>query len=233
MTVYNIGESSPEWLSYLSSLLLVLVGAALTYVTQLYFERKKDREENRRHAWSLLHTTQAMVDDLIALDLMRFESLQIAKAKGHEQESFWQKWQEKIGYGDPGIRFSSEELVVLSSMHDGEFTTKVREIENAHRIFVRSAQTLSELRSAMGEHCTAVGRDGTLVSLKPPPAALPILTKLDSLGESFERSLPDAVSEAMRVATELGPRLKKHYRLKKFATLDYSRVEAPDPTARS
>ena len=76
----------------------------------------------------------------------------------------------------------------------------------------------------MGDHCTAVGSDGTVVSLNPPPSALPILTKLDTLGASFESMLPEAVNEAKRIATELGPRLKKHYRLKKFATLDYSRV---------
>ena len=36
--------------------------------------------------------------------------------------------------------------------------------------------------------------------------------------------LPDAADTAIAVATELGPRLKKFYKLKKFATLDYSRL---------
>ena len=169
MTVFNVGDDSPQWVSYLISFFLLLLGAGLTFLGQFLFERKKEREENRRHAWSLLHTVQAMVEDLIALDLMRSESLEMAKAKGRADVSFWQKWQEKIGYGDPGIRFSSDELIVLSSMHDGEFTTKVREIENAHRIFVKSAQKLSDMRTAMGDHCTAVGSDGTVVSLNPPP----------------------------------------------------------------
>ena len=227
MSVFNIGNNSPEWVSYLLSFLLLLLGAGLAFLSQFIFERKRNRERNRRHAWSLLHTLQSLVEDLISLDSMRTESLEMAKAKNREDEAFWQKWQERIGYGDPGIRFSADELIILSSMHDNQFTTKVREVENAHRILVQSAQKLSELRTAMGEHCTAVGKDGTLVTMNPPPRALPILTKLDSLGESFQKALPGAVSDAKLVATQLGPRLKKHYRLKKFATLDYSRINPP------
>lgn len=211
-------------IGYANSLLLLLLGAGLTFLTQFLFERKKEREQNRRAAWSLLHSVQAMTEALIGLDQVRAESIVIAEAKGRAHLSLWQNWQEKIGFGDPAMKFSADELIVLSSMHDGAFTTKVREIESAHRIFLKAAETLSELRAALGQHCTFATGD-TLASLNPPPSALPIIMKLDTLSESLESLLPDAVVDAKAVASKIGPRLKKHYKLKKFATLDYSGME--------
>jgi hypothetical protein len=221
-----------DWFGAVSTLLGVLLGAALTYFVTRRIEASRTKEQQLGHAYSLLFTVQKMSDDLVKLERLIAEIKAEAKREGVEGP-LWTILDDVVGYSKAEMSVSPEGLALVALTKDTDLLMGVMEVESAHRIWLTSLHRLAELRAKMDSSGLQTKVEGKIVSYGATPEQYakiaPTIIRLETLSKGIETGLPKSVETARFVSERLGPLLKKHFQFKHFMSIAFQTPNADEP----
>jgi hypothetical protein len=213
-----------DWLNPASTLMAVLVGAALTYFSTHIFERRRINEERLARAYGIIFAVHKMTNDLIKLNDHLAQCIGEATQAGISGPT-WTKISDIIGFSDSEVSIPPEDLAIVAITRDVEMVTEIREIEAAHHSYIKSMFKLSELRQKLDASGLHTAVQGQVVSFEATPdeylKIAPTIINLETLTNSLLEGLPRAVLQAKNVASKLGPHLKSYYKFKHFIVLAF------------
>lgn len=221
---FTLGETSipSDWLNALSTLLGVLLGAALTYFVTSRFEEKRLKEEQLGRAYALLFALQKMTDDLFKLHRQILVARARAAAGGFEGP-LWAILDDVVGYSGASVAITPEALALVAMTKDVDLLMGVREVETAHCIYLEALSKISQLRAKLEDSGLQIAAEGNEISYAATseeyPRIAPTIIRLQGLSDSIEERLPHAVEHARQIGERLGPQLKKHFGFKHFMSL--------------
>ena len=216
--------AEPVWFNPLTNLVALLIGAALSYFVTWTFERRKEKREQKAHAFGLVFALQNICNDLIQLtNLVR----DVAITRTDEFKAGVKLWQlMPISFGwDREVNVRPAELALLADTKDNDLVNSVQEAASAHRIYTRAAIRIGELKVQLAEVASATASNGDSVSFEsdgPERARLtPIISQLEGLSEKLSDDLGEATHRAMECARAVPSKLKDHYNFDHLVGLNF------------
>lgn len=134
------------------------------------------------------------------------------------------------------IHILPEELAVFVHMRDYEFINQVTRLDDRHNGVVDALTVYARKREALTDMLPAVmqGQAGTVTITDPEVYATiaPKIAEVKMLAESVLADLHSCAAEAQKSAADVGPRLRKYFKDKKFPVLSIPenlKIEPPPP----
>ena len=220
----DFGTAEPQWIDPMITMLAVLFGSILAWVTSYYFELKKLKNEELSIAYSLIFKVQHFANELVQLERQVKEGIERAESEG-AGTPVWTKMVDVVGFkGDPES-INSKELALIAKTQDLDLLMKIRELESGHHIMVSVMSKISEFRIRLADTDLAEAVSGRTVSFAASPdqypKVAPLLISLNDLSAGLATDLPRITKSARELANRLGPTLKKYYKFKHFVVLSF------------
>ena len=210
-----MNNAEPSWFNPATNFIALLIGGALTYYVTWNFERRREKREQKSHAFALIFSLQRICNDLMQLtNVLR----SISNERAQELASGTPLWQfMPISFGwDEDVIIRSEELAVLAGTRRNDLVVKVQEASAAHRIYTRAATRVGELKLELmksGLAASATEEVITFTATETEYAGIaPIITQLAALCDKLGGDLAEATHQATECATLVPPALKDHYK---------------------
>jgi hypothetical protein len=222
--ILTVGQNGFDWIEPASALAGALVGGLVSYLTTRFFEKQRLREVYRGWAYAVIFKLVRLSNDLEQTH-QHFTSCLGDLANIKDNDAIWQRLLDFAGFSDVEIVFSAEELAIVANMKDQQLTMDLMELEAGHRIVTSTLREITTLRQKIADSGLAKEIRGNVVTFVATPeqqAAIgPTLINLDSFAKSLVKNVPELTKLAKTVSTDLGRRIKAHYKFKEFVELNY------------
>lgn len=212
--IINLPSTDPIWLEPLVNFLAVLLGAGLTWKVTAHFEKKKEREENLKSAYSLFFKCIEFTERVLKLK----EILDDAEARRPTHVHIRDTWNyigEVAGFGQAPERITGHELAILAARGESEFVTKIQELQAGHTIVFDTYERIQKNRAIVRPIIRVVARNGDTITAEVDVEQMrqltPEIVAMETGMEALLAMIKDIASEAQNVTGALGAKLKQHY----------------------
>jgi len=230
MQIYVEAKSSFDWLSALTTLLSVILGAVLAYTGTRVSERRKEHRERIAKATLLSLKFRNVVDGIFRLDRQLTEGMQKADAAGVKGPP-WTRFEQISAIGDYEEVITVEDMAVLAESGHYDLIEEITELRDGHNSIIRALVQIYGLRDQLAEAIPPQEIRGNVASFEgelSPDVAL-LIINLNSLSASVMKSLDELKTQARSAAPQVHAKLKASLKVKVFPKVTVPAETAADP----
>lgn len=194
--------------------LAVLLGAGLTWKATSHFEKKKEREENLKSAYSLFFKCIEFTERILKLKQILDDAEARRPSHIHRRDT-WNYIGEIAGFGQAPERITGHELAILAARGESETVTKIQELQSSHTIVFDTYERIQANRAIVRPIIRVVARNGDTITAEVDVEQMrqltPEIVAMETGMEALLGMINDIASEAKSVTGALGTKLKQHY----------------------
>lgn len=211
-----------DWLNALTTVLSVMLGAALAYAGTRFLERRRERSERIAKATLLALKFRNVVDGIFKIDRQLRGSIQKATAAKLEGPA-WAKFEEISAIGDYEEVITVEDMSVLAEHEHYDLIEEISELRDGHNGVVRALVQVFRLKEELAEEMPPNRFEGNVASFegKPSPKARILMVRLTSLTDNVLRNIDELKAQARNAAPELHRKVKASLGVKKFPGITF------------
>jgi hypothetical protein len=217
MQIYVQTKDSFDWLSALTTVLSVVLGAGLAYAATNVLERRKRRNERIAKATLLALKFRTIVDGIFKIDRQLREGMSRAAAAEVHGPS-WTQFEEISAIGDYEEIITVEDMSVLAEGEHYDLIEEITEMRDGHNGVVRALVQVFRLREELAHVMPPNQIRGQVASFEGTLSAQAaiLIVRLTTLSDSILRSICELKEQARKVAPEVHRKLKASLKVKKF-----------------
>jgi hypothetical protein len=220
-----------QWLGLWAALLGAMVGAIASGGVTLWLQvvgRRETLKTNCVHLTLKLSRISSSVTAAYEQVTTAVKEAEAASVNG----DLWHKLLPLTGLEN--IYITAEEMAVFVHMRDYDFLNRVMRIDDRHNGVVEALALYAAKRTALTDMLPAQmqGRAGsvTITDAKLFARIAPRMAELKPIAEDVVKDLRDCTIDAQAIAADVGPRLRKFFKDKRFPVLaipDERKVDNP------
>lgn len=218
-----------NWLNALTTVLSVILGAALAYAGTRALERRRERLERIAIATLLVLKFRNIVDGIFRIDRQLRAGMQNAAAAGVSGPA-WAQLEEISAIGDYEELITVEDMSILAEHQHYDLIEEISELRDGHNGIVRALAQIFQLREELADAMPPNRFEGNVASFEgePSPQARMLLIRLTTLTDNVLRNIGELKEQARKAAPELHDKLKTSFKVDRFPqiTLPESEAEA-------
>jgi hypothetical protein len=217
MQIHIETKDAFDWLDPISTILSVILGAALAYLGTRFLERLRERRERIAKATLLALKFRNVVDGIFKIDRQLREGMENATRASVEGPA-WAKFEEISAIGDYEEVITVEDMSVLAEGEHYDLIEEISELRDGHNGVVRALAQVFRLREELAEAMPPTRFDGNVASFEgePSPKARMLLIRLDTLTDSILKNIEELKDQAIKSAPEVHRKLKASLKVKRF-----------------
>jgi hypothetical protein len=217
MQIYVEAKDSFDWFNALTTVLSVVLGAALAYSATRASERRKERNERIARATLLSLKFGNIADGIFRLDRQLGEGMQKAAAAGVTGPP-WTQFEQISAIGDYEEVITVEDMSVLAEHGYYDLIQGITELRDGHNAIVKGLAQVYQLRDRLAEVMPPNTIEGPVASFEGVPSAEAVLliVNLNTLSANILVNLAELKQQARDVAPDIHNKLKSALKVKQF-----------------
>ncbi len=201
-------------------MLAVFVGGALSYLTTRLIEGKADKKRALDEAYGLLAALLKMTDDIAKIEQHVRQSLEETREEGRGAPE-WTRILDLVGLDVTDIRFTPQQIALVSAIHDAPLLMDMMEMEAARRILLQRFTKMMTMREKLAELGGIVESEGLTVSFEFEGNGpwTPLFLNLHTISKDIALDAGRMKAHAQKTTEKIGPALKSFYKFERFYDL--------------
>jgi hypothetical protein len=217
MQVYVETKDAFDWLNALTTIMSVILGAALAYGATNLLESRKHRNERIAKATLLSLKFRNIADGIFKIDRQLREGMAKAAA-ANVQGPAWATFEEISAIGDYEELITVEDMAVLAENEHYDLMEELSELRDGHNSIVRALVQVFGMREELAQVMPPNQVQGAVASFAgtPSPQAMILMARLTTLSDNIVQNVEELKEQARGAAPELHRKLKASLKVKRF-----------------